>query len=116
MREDKHEPRRHHDRGEHWEHRSHEKDGKAYRERDKPEHRFKSAQTFRRGRAIAFLEKLEVKRSTLLEQLNKPEYESIKQVISGELKATDTIIQEFIHTFELHEVVSDKENESDEQQ
>lgn len=48
-----------------------------------------------------------MKRSTLVQQLNQPEYEAIQQVISGELKAVDTIIHEFIHTFELREVTSD---------
>lgn len=67
---------------------------------------FQSAQTFRRGRAIAFLERLNIKRSTLLQQLDQPEYESIKPVISGELKATDAIIQEFIHAFELRESIN----------
>ncbi|WP_187355237.1 hypothetical protein ['Paenibacillus yunnanensis' Narsing Rao et al. 2020] len=66
---------------------------------------FQSAQTFRRGRAIAFLDRLNIKRSTLLEQLNRPEYESIKPVISGELKATEAIIQEFIQAFELREII-----------
>lgn len=68
------------------------------------EHRhMKSAQTFRRGRAVSFLEKLQLRRSTLAQQLQQPEFESIKPVISGELKAVDAIIQEFIYTFELHE-------------
>ncbi len=67
----------------------------------------KSAQTFRRGRATAFLDKLMVQRSTLQRQLNEPELEPIKQVICGELKATETIIEEFIHMFQLHEVSSD---------
>ncbi|WP_239004857.1 hypothetical protein [Paenibacillus tepidiphilus] len=69
--------------------------------------RFQSAQTFRRGRAIAFLDRLNVKRSTLHEQLNRPEYESIKPVISGELKATEAIIQEFIQAFELREMIQE---------
>ncbi|MBB3112828.1 hypothetical protein FHS18_004930 [Paenibacillus phyllosphaerae] len=76
-------------------------------------HRIKSAQTFRRGRAIHFLEKLHLKRATLLQQLNQPEFDSIKQVISGELKAVDTIIQEFIHTFELHEMPAESDDASD---
>lgn len=61
---------------------------------------------------IAFLEKLNVKRSTLLRQLNQPEYESIKPVISGELKAVDAIIQEFIHTFELSEASTDVKDQT----
>lgn len=67
--------------------------------------RFQSAQTFRRGRAIAFLERLNLKRDTLLQQLDQPEFASIRHVISGELKATDLIIQEFIHVFELREAL-----------
>lgn len=66
-------------------------------------HRIQGAQTFRRGRAVAFLETLHVRRATLARQLNEPEFEAIKPVISGELKAVDAIIQEFIHMFELHE-------------
>jgi len=93
----------HHGRRGHREHRGHEREDQG-RMKDFSEQRFQSAQTFRRGRAIAFLEKLHVKRSTLLQQLDQPEFESIKQVISGELKAVDAIIQEFIHAFELREI------------
>ncbi|WP_419875121.1 hypothetical protein [Candidatus Pristimantibacillus sp. PTI5] len=82
----------------HREHREHREHG---------HHHPKSAQTFRRGRATAFLDKLNVNRSTLQRQLNEPEFESIKQVISGELKATEAIIEEFIHMFQLHELSSD---------
>ncbi|WP_310550223.1 hypothetical protein [Paenibacillus glufosinatiresistens] len=88
---------------EHRRHRDHR--GEEGRHKELPEQRFHSAQTFRRGRALAFLEKLNVKRSTLLRQLAQPELESIRPVISGELKAVDAIIQEFIHTFELREAV-----------
>jgi hypothetical protein len=66
-----------------------------------------SAQTFRRGRAIAFYERLLTKRATLIQQLGQPEYESIKTVISGELKATEAILQEFIQAFELHEAAAE---------
>ncbi|NUU62848.1 hypothetical protein HPT30_21095 [Paenibacillus sp. JW14] len=72
-----------------------------------------SAQTFRRGRAIAFLERLDIKRSTLMQQLNQPEYDAIKQVLSGELKATDAIMQEFIHAFELREVMLEQDAKRD---
>ncbi|MFF2911210.1 hypothetical protein [Paenibacillus sp. NPDC057934] len=75
--------------------------------------RIQSAQTFRRGRAIAFLERLEIKRSTLMQQLNQPEYDAIKQVLSGELKATDAIMQEFIHAFELREVMLEQDVKRD---
>jgi hypothetical protein len=112
MREGKHEHRGHHGHREHCENRGHEKDDKRGN-KDFSEQHFQSAQTFRRGRAIAFLEKLKVKRSTLLQQVNQPEFDSIKQVISGELKAVDAIIQEFIHTFEFREVSSENDIKSD---
>ncbi|WP_276357188.1 hypothetical protein [Cohnella caldifontis] len=86
----------------------------GYRERrGHGEHREKGAQTFRRGRAIAFLERLQVKRSALIRQLNQPEYESIRPVISGELKAVDSIIQEFAHVFELVEAPMGNEEKRD---
>lgn len=99
MREGKHEHKGHKEHREHCGH-PHD-DGKR---------NFQSAQTFRRGRAIAFLDRLHVKRSTLLQQLDQPEFEAIRQVISGELKATDGIIQEFIQAFELREVLAEQEN------
>lgn len=73
----------------------------------------KSAQTFRRGRAVAFLDKLRVNRETLQRQLNDPQFESIKEVISGELKATEMIIDDFIHMFQLHELSSEEPKTGD---
>ncbi|WP_254848956.1 MULTISPECIES: 2-keto-3-deoxygluconate kinase [Paenibacillus] len=71
------------------------------------EHPHKSAQTFRRARAIAFLDKLMINRSALQQQLKESEIETTKQVISGELKATEAIIDEFINMFQIHEITSD---------
>jgi hypothetical protein len=62
------------------------------------------AKTFRRGRAIAFLEMLNLKRSTLKQQLITPELQSINTILVGELKAIDLVINEFVQLFELHEV------------
>lgn len=62
------------------------------------------AQTFRRGRALDFLEKLKVKQATLKQQRDNPDFQDIKQVILGELKAIEMIINEYINQFELHEV------------
>ncbi|CAH0265600.1 hypothetical protein FQP34_24465 [Peribacillus simplex] len=59
--------------------------------------------TFRRGRAIAFLEMMNLKRSTIKEQLDKPEFQSINQILVGELKAIDMLINEFIQLFEIQE-------------
>lgn len=67
------------------------------------------AKTFRRKRATTFLEQLEAKRDSLKKQLETPELQSINQIIVGELKATESIISEFIQSFELHEF-----NEADE--
>ncbi|WP_433940243.1 hypothetical protein [Paenibacillus lautus] len=63
----------------------------------------KMAQTFRRGRALSFLDNLVVKRETLKKQVNDPDLEAIRDVVSGELKAVDQIIQEYIQAFELYD-------------
>jgi len=65
------------------------------------------AQTFRRGRALAFYEQLMVKRETLKQQLESPELQSIHPMIAGELKATEGIINEFKAAFELEEFARD---------
>ncbi|MBL3641605.1 hypothetical protein [Peribacillus frigoritolerans] len=59
--------------------------------------------TFRRGRAIAFLDMMNLKRSTIKEQLDQPEFQSIQQILVGELKAIDMLINEFIQLFEIQE-------------
>lgn len=66
----------------------------------------KMAQTFRRGRALSFLDNLIVKRETLKKQVNDPDFEAIREVVSGELKAVDQIIQEYIQAFELYDTKS----------
>ncbi|MDI7743333.1 2-keto-3-deoxygluconate kinase [Lysinibacillus fusiformis] len=62
------------------------------------------AKTFRRGRALAFYEKLIVRRDTLKQQLESQELQSIQQVIAGELKATEAIMNDFKAAFELDEI------------
>lgn len=69
-------------------------------------HGTRGAQTFRRGRILTFLEHLQTRRSTLARQLGEPEYEAIKPVISGELKALDHVIEDYIRLFDLQEVDS----------
>lgn len=71
-------------------------------ERRKKDHR--GAKTFRRGRALAFLERLNSKRSTLKRQLETPELQSINPILVGELKAMESVIDEFVQLFEIHEV------------
>jgi hypothetical protein len=74
------------------------------RRRKDHDHHHRGAKTFRRGRAIAFLEMMNLKRSTLKSQLDAPEFESIKPILIGELKAIEMVISEFAQLFELHEV------------
>lgn len=63
----------------------------------------RGAKTFRRGRAIAFLERMHLKRSTTKQQLDQPEFQSIQPILIGELKAIDMVINEFIQLFEINE-------------
>ena len=73
--------------------------------------RHNGAQTFRRGRALAFYEQLRVKWETLKQQLESPELQSIHPMIAGELKATEGIINEFKAAFELDEFAREKAEE-----
>ncbi|WP_409509479.1 hypothetical protein ACK2WG_03085 [Bacillus spizizenii] len=59
--------------------------------------------TFRRGRAIAFLEMMHLKCATIKQQLEQPEFQSIQQMLVGELKAIDMVINEFIQLYEIQE-------------
>ncbi|MCY0881725.1 MAG: hypothetical protein OWS74_06990 [Firmicutes bacterium] len=61
------------------------------------------AQTFRRGRVLEFLQRLDIKRNTLICQLKQPELQTIHPVLSGELKAIETVRNEFIALFNLCE-------------
>ncbi|TDL88847.1 hypothetical protein E2R55_16940 [Vibrio vulnificus] len=72
--------------------------------------------TFRRGRAIAFLDMMNLKRSTIKEQLDKPEFQSINQILVGELKAIDMLINEFIQLFEIQENEEAAEKNSEEKE
>ena len=63
----------------------------------------RGAKTFRRGRAIAFLERMHLKRATIKQQLDQPEFQSIQPILVGELKAIDMVISEFIQLFEINE-------------
>ena len=63
----------------------------------------RGAKTFRRGRAITFLERMDLKRSTIKKQLETPELQTINPILVGELKAIDMVIDEFVELFELYE-------------
>ncbi|MFJ5788929.1 hypothetical protein ACIP9G_02480 [Lysinibacillus sp. NPDC093197] len=88
--------------------------GERYRGKDSSSHH-RGPKTFRRGRAVAFLETMNVKRATIKQQLEQPEYQSIQQILVGELKAMDMVINEFIQLFEIQEnetmdMISEEEN------
>ncbi len=74
--------------------------GGRYKGREDAPHR--GAKTFRRRRAIDFLERMQLKRSTIKQQLDKPEFQSIHPILVGELKAIDMVIDEFVQLFEIH--------------
>ncbi|MFC5470450.1 hypothetical protein ACFPPD_17280 [Cohnella suwonensis] len=63
-----------------------------------------SAQTFRRGRAVAFLQQLTVKQDALRKQLNDPDLAAVREVVSGELKAVDEILHQFVLAFDLYDM------------
>ena len=69
--------------------------------RHKGPHHHHGAKTFRRGRALEFLSVLEVKRKTIRQQVEAPEYQEIKPVLLGELKAVEMVIDEYTRHFEL---------------
>jgi hypothetical protein len=73
----------------------------------------RGAKTFRRGRAIEFLDRMYVKRTTLKQQLESPELQSINPILVGELKAVETIINEFTQLFEIHEDEIKRKEEDD---
>lgn len=80
-------------------HEGHMHRGRGHRGRE--HHR--GAQTFRRGRALEFLERLRVKHITLKQQVEAPEFQEIRPIILGELKALELVIEEYTKHFELNE-------------
>lgn len=79
--------------------------------RHRRDHMQHGPKTFRRGRAIAFLDSLKIKRNTIKQQLEQPEFHSIEQVLIGELKAIDMVINEFTQLFEIQEIeITDDSN------
>ncbi|WP_195575153.1 hypothetical protein [Paenibacillus sp. 1001270B_150601_E10] len=75
--------------------------GERHGGRGRSEHH--GPKTFRRGRAIAFLEMMNLKRTTIKQQLEQPEFQSIHSILVGELKAIDMVINEFVQLFEINE-------------
>lgn len=63
----------------------------------------RGAKTFRRGRALAFLETMNLRRAAIKKQLEEPEFQPIEQILLGELKAMDLVIAEFTQLFEIQQ-------------
>ena len=57
------------------------------------------SETFRLGKIAGFVQRLETRRSVLHLQLDEPEFQSIRDVIIGQLKALDLVIQELKEEF-----------------
>lgn len=80
---------------------------REHRRGEKPHHRGghggeeHRAKTFRRKRALGFLEMLYVKQETLKDQLHREEFATSRPVIEGELKAVEMIIEEFKNVFQV---------------
>lgn len=71
------------------------------------------AKTFRRGRALEFWQMLDVKRKTLRQQVEAPEYLEIRTILLGELKAIEQIIDEYTRHFELHRIEEEADTSAD---
>lgn len=80
---------------------------REYRRGEKPNDRDyhggeeQRTQTFRRKRALGFLEMLYVKQEILKGQLQREEFANSRPVIEGELKAVEMIIEEFKNVFQV---------------
>ena len=74
------------------------------RRRGEKEEKRYGAKTFRRGRALAFYEIMSTKSASLKKQLETPELQTIHPILVGELKAVESLMDEFAHLFELVEV------------
>lgn len=61
------------------------------------------AKTFRRKRALSFLEMLYVKQDVLKSQLKQGEFVESRGIIEGELKAVNQIIEEFKVVFQVEQ-------------
>lgn len=85
----------------HSHHDGHRRGGRRRGENDEKRH---GAKTFRRGRALAFYEMMHTKSISLKKQLETPELQLINPILVGELKAVESLMDEFAKLFELVEV------------
>lgn len=79
------------------------REGRHHGRRHGREEGARGPKTFRRGRALTFLERMHLKRATIKQQLEQPEFHSIQPVLVGELKAIDMVINEFVQLFEIND-------------
>lgn len=59
------------------------------------------AQTFRKGKIEDYIFKLRIRKSVLNNQLKQKEFEKRSEIILGEIKATELIIEELKQNFDV---------------
>lgn len=57
------------------------------------------AETFRRGRIIDLVQRYIWKKEMLRTEINDPDFDGIKTILQGEMKAYDLVIKELIKEF-----------------
>jgi hypothetical protein len=57
------------------------------------------AETFRRGRIIDLVQRYIWKKEMLRAEINDPDFDGIKLILQGEMKAYDLVIKELIKEF-----------------
>lgn len=85
-------------------HDEHKREGRRRARSGEESEKRQGAKTFRRGRALAFYEMMQIKSNALKRQLETPELQSINPILVGELKAVESLMAEFAQLFELVEV------------
>jgi hypothetical protein len=60
-----------------------------------------AAQTFRRVKVITFYRRLYARREELARQLERKEYQNLKETITAEIRALDLVLSELVEEFDL---------------
>ncbi|MEN6325774.1 MAG: hypothetical protein ABFD18_06170 [Syntrophomonas sp.] len=59
------------------------------------------AETFRRNKIIDIVKRFVWKREMLKMEINDPDFDGIKEILQGEMKAYDLVIKELIKEFDI---------------
>jgi predicted transposase YdaD len=60
-----------------------------------------AAQTFRRVKVTNFYRRLYARREELARQLERKEYQDLKETITAEIRALDLVLSEIVEEFDL---------------